>query len=806
MRDWHHRITDEEFDRELEAWFTNELVEQADSVKRPMYSSDHSIGSAARSATMPNGDSSTGTAAAVGEQTKENLKPSFPEARDGALSHQSIDFDNPVFHKQDEQNGALETALSDPPIETKQEVVATAVTTPFTSDDLHKAHFDTDLSYGSHPLQRVISEPLNNSSTNWPSDNSDGSPVPHFVHNPTSGVHQARPFATLHKSYAQNQSSDVRARAQTYHGGPISYARPNYASLPPSSLNSVTCWDHIEPDSIRFSGAMPDANYAMVSDGLIHPVEEQFDNYNAGFYTGTHNHLSGFNAAGGVINNHRVNRYSIQHNNDDSPLSANSHVDLRDTHQDLGASQYSRIPHQAILKSQHLPISSDARIDGHSVEWKPRGSLSGQPHQDYMAERKGTTTAPPLELHYNDIEAARQAERPRFKTNAKRDRTIPHDDHEKQNYVSRMVRCMKNCKHAEDNEGMINQWEKLKQDEPRLEQAAWRLLVHVDGIPMLPNRPSCNRYASMLERWEAICAGLSSQKTMCKHLLGAEFAAQLVNDPTTATQRVQNNRKVNAGKKSYIDQGRRAAHGEVAKSGRRGSSTSTQLRAEDSDYGGHSYGDAHNGIDPASHVGGMGDEDAEGDIDDEYPNTTGPMGIDHLTADSPKPTTARRPKRELDLDDFDEYRSRAKKPRHLTTKVHPTAPKRHIKNPRRPGERSKFQVVDGKMIELEDKRNEDLVYTRGTAHIQELYTKIHYPNGQPPFRNGRYVNGHASPASGYYPNAQSSSASSSRRVSRAAAPTSFVGQDNSSEGDDPYSDNKNEGMDEYHQVVDHQRS
>ena len=480
MRDWHYRITDEEFDRELEAWFANELVEQADSVKRPMYPSDHSIGSAARSATMPNGDPFTGAAAAVGEQTKENLKPSFPEATDGPLSHQSIDFDNPGFHKQDERGGqfcALEKALSDSPIETKQEVVARAVMTPFTSDDLHIAHFDTNPSYGSHPLQRVLSEPLNNSSTNWPSYNSGGSPDPHFVHNPTSGVHQARPFATLHKLYAQNQSSEVRARAQTYHGGPVSCARPNYGSLPPSSLKSVTCWDHIEPSSIRFSGAMPDANHAMVSDSLIHPVEGQFDNYNAGFHTGTPNHLSGFNAAGGVINNHHVNRYSIQHNDNDSPLSANSHADLPEIHQDLGVSQYSRIPHQAILKSQPLPISSDARIDAHLAKSKLRGSLSGQPYQDYMAERKGITTAPPLELHYNDIEAARQAERPRFKTNAKRDRTIPHDDDEKQNYVARMVRCMKSCKYAEDNEGMINQWEKLKQDEPRLEQAAWRLLV-----------------------------------------------------------------------------------------------------------------------------------------------------------------------------------------------------------------------------------------------------------------------------------------------------------------------------------------
>lgn len=62
------------------------------------------------------------------------------------------------------------------------------------------------------------------------------------------------------------------------------------------------------------------------------------------------------------------------------------------------------------------------------------------------------------------------------------------------------------------------------------------LQIHVEGKPMLPNKPSCNRYGSMMDRWDAICAGLKTQKTMCKHLLGAEFTAQLVNDPSTATQ------------------------------------------------------------------------------------------------------------------------------------------------------------------------------------------------------------------------------------------------------------------------------
>lgn len=39
------------------------------------------------------------------------------------------------------------------------------------------------------------------------------------------------------------------------------------------------------------------------------------------------------------------------------------------------------------------------------------------------------------------------------------------------------------------------------------------LQIHIEGMPLLPNRPSCNRYASMLERWDAICRGMSVWKS-----------------------------------------------------------------------------------------------------------------------------------------------------------------------------------------------------------------------------------------------------------------------------------------------------
>ncbi|KAL8782308.1 MAG: hypothetical protein Q9213_005502 [Squamulea squamosa] len=775
MQDW-HRITDEEFDRELDFWFNNELVQQPDLAEQSTYSSHQTTSSTARLVTMPDGDSSTTTdTAAVAPQTKteESFQNSFLDATDSPLSQPSNDFENPDHHQQDEDDHHTATpqeGISDPFIEAKQEVVATALATPpMSGADEQNPHLNFDPFNGSHPLQRVSSEPSQCLYSPWQNGNADGSPIQRPTYHPTGTVHQPYPFATLpNKMYAPTQGFDTRARAQTFEYASTSHLRHNLHNRPESSLkNRVTAMDHFESGQMRLARALPDQSQSTMSNGLGHLVDGQTADYEAGSAVGTRNALLGFGTGSGVINTSTVNQQKFHHNND-GLLSVNPHIDPQDVHQGHGVAQYSNIPPEIILKSQRLPASSNIRNNVHLAKSQPRESLRSRPHQDHMAKHKGVSPASPPELHYNDIAAARQAERPRFKTNGKKDHTIPREDYEKQEYVARMVRCMKGCKFAEDNDGMINQWNKLKQDEPRMEQAAWRLLT---------------------------------QKTMCKHLLGAEFAASLVNDPTTATQRVQNNRKVNAGKKSYLDQGRRAVHGNASRSARRGSSTSTQLREENSDYDGHAYGDARNGVGPISPIGELGDEDAEGDIDEEFfNNMPGHTSVGHLNASSPGPAAVRRTKRELDRDDSDEYGHRAKKSRRTSAKNHPTAPKRHIKNPRPSGDRSrsKFQIIDGEMISLEDKKHEELVYSRGNAHIQELFTKIHYPHSQPPLRNGRYINGHASSATGYYPGAQPTSIGSSRRVSRAAAPTSFVGQDNSSEGDEPYSDDKNEGFEEYH--------
>ncbi|KAI4262649.1 MAG: hypothetical protein L6R42_002176 [Xanthoria sp. 1 TBL-2021] len=763
MPNW-HRVSDADIDKELDFLLSKELLQQQTHPVEPtFYPGYHPISFGARPAIMPDGDSFRNTAtAAVGfrEETEENLKPNNSPSTDSPLSYHSNEFDNPEYHKSDEHDNHIrvcEESLPESSAETKQEGAPTAVMTTSASADLQMTHPGINGFYSSYPLQRVLSEPINHSTTNWQSDDSDGAPVSHSTHHPTSGIHHSASHATWKRVQALKTNFDPRARTQTYPSGPTSHPRQNGASSNPSALSNVKAWDHIEPASMRFG---PYGNPGSLSNSLAHNVGGQYYNYVAEYDVDTHHPVLGLNQAGGLVNSQRVNKDSFQHNNNDGTLSTNSYVDLR------------KVQQRDILKSQPLPTSSNIRNNANLARSQTGGSMRAHSHQDHMEGRKERSTSPRPDLVYNDIESARQAERPKFKTNPRKDITIPLTDAEKQEYVRRMTRCMKGTKFAQDNAGMINQWEKLSQDEPRIEQAAWRLLD--------------------------MC--LQTQKTMCKHLLGSEFAAQLVNDPTTATQRVQNNRKVNAGKKSYLDKGRRAVHGGAARSARRGSSASTRLRAEDTDDDGHPYGDVHDGSGIPSLLGEMGDEDAEGETEEEYLNPTGNARVDHVPAAGAEPTPARRPKRELDHDDSDEYGSRAKKSRRTSTKTYPTAAKRHIKNPRRPGDRSKFQIVNGKMIELEDKKNEDLVFSHGSAHIQELYNKIHYPQGRPSSRNGRYVNGHASSTSGYYPGAQASSASSSRRHPREAACKSFVGQDDTStEGDDPFSDPKNEEADQYHQ-------
>ncbi|KAL8669774.1 MAG: hypothetical protein Q9168_005652 [Polycauliona sp. 1 TL-2023] len=748
-----HRASDEDINKGLDSLGKGHFkhpVPSDQSFYPDRYFTDSTSG-ATIMADAANSTGATTTSSGFLEEIDENMNPGHSEPTDSPPPHLPNEFGHHHYLQPDEHDShgrVSEEAHPDSTPETKQEAAPTAVMTSSIEAGFQGIHRGDVPPFGSEAMQRNFSAPAGHSAP-WLSDDSNDAPPSYYAHDPPSSMAQ---HATLKKLRAQHHSSNHSARAQTYNQGPTSYARQNGVGWNPSGLsNTQAAWRHIDPLATLMgpyqNQARPNNYLANVDVGYV-----------SGYYAGNNRDLPGFNQPGGKINNHHVNSSNFQHNNHDGPLLVNYNEDLQ------------KIQQQHVLKSQQ-PSFDYSNVRSELVEDKSE--------QDHMDEQERKNQDPKDKLQYHNIESAREAERPKFKTKPEKDLTIPMNDEDKRKYVHRMVRCMKKTSTAQDNAGMIGQWVKLCQDEARMEQAAWRLLdmalqLHVEGIPLLPNRPSCNRYASMEERWKAICKGLQTQKTMCKHLLGSEFAAQLVNDPTTATQRVQNNRKVNAGKKSYYDKGRRLTHD--ARSSRRGSSASTQFRPEYTEEDGNPYGDVDDGI------GNMGDEDAEGETDEEYVKPAANARVERTTTTTTSSSALAAPprrKRELEHDDSGEYGGRAKK-RRSTTKTHQTAPKRHIKNPRPEGGRSKFQLVGGKMIELDDKNNERLVYSQGTAHVQELYNKIHYPHDGGSTQNGRYGNGHAT------------SRYQSRQPPRQARPGHSLRDDTSTEADDLFSDPRNE--------------
>ena len=133
-------------------------------------------------------------------------------------------------------------------------------------------------------------------------------------------------------------------------------------------------------------------------------------------------------------------------------------------------------PHQ-ILKSQ--PDRAMNADDMRSAS--PHPAMSGK-RQPRAVQREVETDYEDDEddgfnLAYHSIEKAREAERPKFRVRPKNDSTIPKNSFAQKKMIDRMLRCMLDVTDAQDNIGMVRQWRKLRQDEARVEQAAWRILV-----------------------------------------------------------------------------------------------------------------------------------------------------------------------------------------------------------------------------------------------------------------------------------------------------------------------------------------
>lgn len=184
-------------------------------------------------------------------------------------------------------------------------------------------------------------------------------------------------------------------------------------------------------------------------------------------------------------------------------------------------------------------------------------------------------------------------------------------------------------------------------------------------------------------------------------------------------------------------------------------------------------------------LGELGDEDAEGEIDDEYQCLPQHASQNQRTAaqenstHGPSSAPVYRPKQELDSDESDYINRRAKKSKKTSSSTRRGATNGSTRKQRAPpGSRSRYQTINGVMIDLFDRSREAMVYEQASPDLQARFTSIHYPDGRPS------TNGRPSEING------------SRRSSRAAAPTTFRGAENSDEAINGDSGSHYEGTDD----------
>ena len=230
-------------------------------------------------------------------------------------------------------------------------------------------------------------------------------------------------------------------------------------------------------------------------------------------------------------------------------------------------------------------------------------------------------------------------------------------------------------------------------------------------------------------------------------------------------QRVQNNRKVNAGKKTVLDKGRRVSYNEDTRKGRQ---------------------DSFGSLDQETFLEDLGDEDAEGEIDEDYLLVSGGMNNSHRATTQSTPSRSSVPahglKHEQGDEDSDYIDTRGKKKsRRATTGTRRIPTNGIAKNQRAPpGSRSRYQAINGRMVDLKDKSQEARIYAEASPEIQARFNAYHYPDGRP------------------------SESNHSRRSSRAAAPTTFRGADNSEDMEMEDSGSPYEGTDDdFHQEAHH---
>ncbi|KAL8931043.1 MAG: hypothetical protein Q9208_000145 [Pyrenodesmia sp. 3 TL-2023] len=774
MIDWHKTINDHEFDLQLDTLFEEKPIPEAcqyshrlDKVFDWSTSSHSALDHMEQQADAPPTATAVAEAQASQAPSLEDRQAVIQQATDQLAVHAPNEFDNPEYHVQTNRPVEQDSSSSDNTSYStvaKEDADAIVGTTSYDPTFPPTLYVDTQMAKGPHQLQRVATEPIPSSNVSAVHHYSHGMPL---NNGSFSSVHQGLLPGIAKGSYSNGSYGDLR----THHVPDLGAASYHHSQYP--SYHRPSTW-HSSPTPGTWNPSMSAYAPTQLNNGVSHEQYGANGKYDAGFNTqdlyvngssklfnssdNRYRSILTSNSMRGNINNHQLSdNYALHnHNHDIAMTMMNQH----DPHFHSAAIHgHMKVPDDMILRSQPLPGPTGSGGNKRSSRARSRSKVDQRMQDSEMSEEGSDPELPDIELQYTTIEQARAAERPKVRTQHSKDETIPRTDEEKQCMVLGLFNEMYRTDKAQDNPGMINQWMKLRQDHSRVEQACWRVLdmcmrIHVDGMPLVPNKASCQRYSKMKYRWGAICKGLKTQKTMCKHLLGADFSAQLVNDPETATSRVTNNRKVNAGKKNFLNIGKQTAQtgqGNNARSNARGASCISP--GDDSVFG------------------DMDDEDAEGELDNDYQyfpeniaNTyRAPRQLGSMPRQAPVPV--RRRKRELEDEESDYPTGRPKKAKRTSATARRATAKEkssNIKKQRHPeGYRSKYQAIHkngvATIVDLGDIKNEQTVMELGNPHQQARFISIHYPNGRPSEANG------------------------SRRSSRAAAPTSFQGLNNSDE-------------------------
>ncbi|MCJ1311985.1 hypothetical protein MMC25_005659 [Agyrium rufum] len=166
-------------------------------------------------------------------------------------------------------------------------------------------------------------------------------------------------------------------------------------------------------------------------------------------------------------------------------------------------------------------------------------------------------------LYFHTMEEVRKFMNPHIPTTPS-DPTFPACVKQMFPYVKQLVASMIDMSQATDNARLLESWRNQLHEARLIEATCWNLVeraiqAHRQGAPLAPRNKSVKGrgvYTNFADHVAKMCQGMRIHKTICSHLLRANYMDGFVDNPSSSADRVDNNRKVNAKKKDTIEIGR----------------------------------------------------------------------------------------------------------------------------------------------------------------------------------------------------------------------------------------------------------